>query len=181
MTSRPLLTRVAELVVTTGPMVHVGWARACSGVTLASAARPQPRKGPPLAVITSLRTSSAEPPRRHWAMALCSLSTGTIWPGFAAAVTKEPPTISDSLLASARVLPHCRAASVGRNPIEPVIPFRTTSAPMPARSVLAWSPTRIWGAKPARPTSAATWWMAAATRSRSPRATPTAWTPSLTA
>jgi hypothetical protein len=31
--SRPLLTRVAELVVTTRPMSHVGWASAWAGVT----------------------------------------------------------------------------------------------------------------------------------------------------
>jgi hypothetical protein len=29
----PLLTRVAELIVMTGPIFQVGWARACSGVT----------------------------------------------------------------------------------------------------------------------------------------------------
>src|SRR5450631_3486225 len=77
MTSSPLLTSVAELVVITGPMAQVGWARACRGVTASRAARFHPRKGPPLAVITSLRTSSPVPPRRHWAIALCSLSTGT--------------------------------------------------------------------------------------------------------
>jgi hypothetical protein len=38
-------------------------------------------------VSTSRRTSSSRPPRRHWASALCSLSTGTICPGFARAVT----------------------------------------------------------------------------------------------
>src|SRR5450631_1228217 len=110
MTSSPLLTSVAELVVMTGPIAQDGWARACSGVTVSSAARLQPRKGPPLAVIMSLRTSAPVPPRRHWAMALCSLSTGTIWPGLAAALTSEPPTIRDSLLARARVLPAFSAA-----------------------------------------------------------------------
>ena len=38
-TSRPLLTRVAELIVTTGPMSQVGCASACSGVTSASSSR----------------------------------------------------------------------------------------------------------------------------------------------
>ena len=33
MTSRPLLTRVEELIVTSGPIDQVGWASACSGVT----------------------------------------------------------------------------------------------------------------------------------------------------
>ena len=45
---------------------------------LGSSSRVRPRKGPPLAVRTRRRTSSARPPRRHWASALCSLSTGTI-------------------------------------------------------------------------------------------------------
>lgn len=62
MTSRPLFTRVAELIVTTGPMSQVGWASACSGVTPASSSLSRPRKGPPEAVTTSLRTSAREPP-----------------------------------------------------------------------------------------------------------------------
>ncbi len=107
MTSRPLLTRVAEFVVMTGPMAQVGWASACCGVTSSSSSRRIPRNGPPLAVTTRRSTSSAVPPRRHWASAECSLSTGTIWPGLAAALTSGPPTMSDSLLASARVVPAC--------------------------------------------------------------------------
>ena len=38
MSSRPLLTRVAELIVTTGPIAQVGWASACSTVTSARSA-----------------------------------------------------------------------------------------------------------------------------------------------
>ena len=57
MTSSPLFISVAELIVTRGPMAHVGCASACSTVTSSSAARSQPRKGPPLAVRTSRRTS----------------------------------------------------------------------------------------------------------------------------
>ncbi len=38
-TSSPLLTRVAELIVTTGPMSQVGWASASSTVTSASCSR----------------------------------------------------------------------------------------------------------------------------------------------
>ena len=90
MTSSPLLTSVAEFVVMTRPIAKFGWASACSGVTSASSARVRPRNGPPLAVTTSRRTSSARPPRRHWAMAECSLSTGTIWPGAASALTSGP-------------------------------------------------------------------------------------------
>lgn len=46
MTSSPLLTRVAELIVITGPMDQVGWARASSTVTFASCCLVRPRKGP---------------------------------------------------------------------------------------------------------------------------------------
>ena len=66
--------------------------------------------------------------RRHWAMARCSESTGTIWPGRASALTNGPPMISDSLLASASVVPARRAAKVGSRPIAPVMPLTTTSA-----------------------------------------------------
>ena len=91
MTSSPLLTRVAEFVVMTRPIEKFGWASACSGVTSASSARERPRNGPPLAVTTSRRTSSARPPRRHCAMAECSLSTGTICPGAAMRLDERPP------------------------------------------------------------------------------------------
>src|SRR5690625_3754644 len=57
-TSRALLTRVAELVVITGPIAQVGWARACSGSISASWSRVRPRKGPPEAVTTSRSTCS---------------------------------------------------------------------------------------------------------------------------
>ena len=90
MTSSPLLTRVAEFVVMTRPIAKFGCASACSGVTSASSARERPRNGPPLAVTTRRRTSSARPPRRHWAIAECSESTGTIWPGAASALTSGP-------------------------------------------------------------------------------------------
>ena len=145
MTSSPLLTSVAELVVTTRPMFQVGCASACCGVTSASSARLQPRNGPPLAVTMRRATSAAEPPRRHCASAECSESTGTIWPGFASAVTMSPPTMSDSLFASASVLPAASAARVGRRPMEPVMPLSTTSAGRPASSVAASGPTRTSG------------------------------------
>ena len=79
-------------------------------------------------------------------MALCSLSTGTICPGAAAALTSGPPTMSDSLLASASVDPAASAARVGCRPIEPVMPLSTTSAPEPASPVLASGPTSTSGA-----------------------------------
>src|SRR5690606_19409213 len=107
------------------------------------------------AVSTRRRTSSRRPDRRHWAMALCSESTGTIWPGEAAEVTTEPPTISDSLFARARVLPAASAASVGRSPMLPVMPLSTTSAPLPATALAASGPTRISGMAAPGPASSA--------------------------
>ncbi len=121
---------------------------ACSGVTSASSARVRPRNGPPLAVSTSRRTSSARPPTRHWARAECSESTGTICPGAAAAVTSGPPMISDSLLARARLCPARSAARVGASPTAPVIPLRTTSQARPASSVAASGPARTSGREP---------------------------------
>ena len=58
-TSSPLLTRVAELMVITGPIDQVGCLSACSSVTSASSSRVRPRNGPPLAVSTRRRTSAA--------------------------------------------------------------------------------------------------------------------------
>ena len=141
----------------TGPMFQVGWASACSGVTSSSSARLRCRNGPPLAVTTSRRTSSARPPRRHWASAECSESTGTIWPGAARPATSGPPMISDSLLARASTRPASMAASVAASPTAPVTPFSTTSHGHAATSAIASGPARILGSgwaarrRPARP------------------------------
>ena len=126
-TSRPLFTSVAEFVVTSGPIDQRGCASACAGVTSASADRGRPRNGPPVAVITSRRTSSRRPPRSACASAECSESTGTICPGRAARFTSGPPTISDSLLASASVCPAVSAARVAGRPSAPSSPLSTTS------------------------------------------------------
>ena len=56
------------------------------------------------------------------------------------AVTSGPPMISDSLLASARVLPASSAASVGRSPTAPVMPLSTTSHSIAAAATEASSP-----------------------------------------
>ena len=61
MSSRPLFTSDAEFSVFIGPMFQVGWAPACSGVTLSRSAADQPRNGPPEAVSTSLATSFGLP------------------------------------------------------------------------------------------------------------------------
>ena len=145
MSSRPLFTSVAELIVTTGPMSQVGCARASATVTSARSSAGRPRNGPPLAVSTSRATSPRAPPRRHWASAECSESTGTSCPGAAAARTRSPPATSDSLLARATVRPAFSADSVGPSPIEPVMPLRTTSAGRAASSSAARGPARISG------------------------------------
>ena len=114
-------------------------------------------------------------------MALCSESTGTTWSGPAAAFTSGPPMMSDSLLASASTEPASSAARVGRSPIEPVTPLRTTSAPHPAATVAASSPTTTSGADAATPASAAACATAARTSSTEPRAAATSGTRNSTA
>ncbi len=142
------MTRVAEFTVTTGPIAQVGWASACSTVTSTSSAAERPRNGPPEAVSTSRATSSSRPPRRHCASAECSESTGTIWPGAAAASTSGPPATSDSLLARARLAPVARACRVGARPWEPVMPLSTTSTGVAAMSsVTASGPAKIRGSR----------------------------------
>ena len=123
--------------MTTFPITQVGWARACSGVTDSSCFFDQLLNGPPDAVKISLATSSFFPPSRHWAKAECSLSTGIICPAPAAWVTSRPPTIRDSLLASARVLPVRSVARVGAKPMDPVMPLMTTSASVFSTNLVA--------------------------------------------
>ena len=128
MTSSPLLTSVAEFVVTIRPMSQVGCASASWGVTAARDSFERPRNGPPLAVRINLATSEWAPDIKAWARAECSESTGTIWSARCRApVTKLPPTIRLSLFANAKVAPDSRVARVGARPTEPVIPLRTTS------------------------------------------------------
>ncbi|CAI8337071.1 MAG: Uncharacterised protein [Cellulomonadaceae bacterium TMED98] len=150
MTSRPLLTNVAELVVTTRPIFQVGWASASAGVISISWSLVLPRNGPPLAVRTSFATSCHAPAISAWARAECSESTGTICPGAALSVTSVPPTIKLSLLASANVAPVSNTARVGSNPTDPVMPLTTTSASTRwISSTAAPAPSAIWlGSRP---------------------------------
>lgn len=129
----------------TGPMAQVGWASASSTVTAASSSLVRPRNGPPEAVTTSLRTSARVPAASAWKRAACSESTGMIWPGLASALTSGPPTMSDSLLASARVRPASSAARVGASPMEPVMPLSTVWQSEAATWVAASGPARISG------------------------------------
>ncbi len=73
--------------------------------------------------------------------------------------------MSDSLFARASTDPAARAASVGRRPIEPVTPLSTTSAPQPAATVAASSPTTTSGADAVRPAREA--WSRTASRTAS--------------
>ena len=106
-TSRPLLTSVAELIVTTGPMSQVGCASACSGVTsCSSVAAPAPERPaaggehqPAHLVRPCRRAGTGRAPSARSRPARSGPAAGT------AALTSGPPATSDSLLASARVRP----------------------------------------------------------------------------
>ena len=127
-TSRPLFIRVAELIVTSGPMSQVGCASACSTVTSAScSARPaaeRPAAGgqhqPAHLVAHGRRAGTGRAPSARSRPARSG-------PGRASAFTSGPPMISDSLLASASTRPASRAARVGPRPAAPARPFSTTS------------------------------------------------------
>ena len=85
-TSRPLFTRVAEFVVTTRPMSHVGVGECLGGRHLrerrARCDRGKDRRMPSARVGAPRR---GRPTRSACAIAECSESTGTIWPGAASA------------------------------------------------------------------------------------------------
>src|SRR3974390_3219440 len=163
MTSRPLFMRVDESTVILGPMRQVGWASAASTPTPSSSRRPLPRNGPPDAVTRSRATPAAPWSRpkdaatRHWWMAQCSESTGTISaPGVRRArCTTGAPAMSDSLLASASRLPGSRAAIVTGRPAKPTTALRTTSPPR-AASTMPSSPvsTPVPAGTPLRTVSA---------------------------
>ena len=64
-TSSPLFMSVAESTVIFGPIRHVGWSSASSGVTASSSAAGRSRNGPPEAVRMRRRTSSGSRPCTH--------------------------------------------------------------------------------------------------------------------
>src|SRR3546814_1694312 len=68
-------------------------------------------------------------PSRHWKIALCSLSIGTMQapPSRAAAISSSPASTSDSLLASSRRLPARAAARVESSPAAPTMAATTRS------------------------------------------------------
>ncbi len=74
--------------------------------------------------VAALRASG-----RHWKIALCSLSIGTMVapPSCAARISSSPASTSDSLLASSRRLPARAAASVDGRPAAPTMAATTVS------------------------------------------------------
>ena len=155
-TSSPLLTSVAEFVVMTRPIEKFGWASACSGVTSASSARVRPRNGPPLAVTTRRRTSSARPPRRHWAIGAVLGVDRHDLARRGRGLDERAPDDERLLVGQGEGGAGRSAARVGRSPIEPVMPLSTTSAPQAAATVAASSPTTTSGRYPRSPVAAAT-------------------------
>ena len=154
-TSRPLFMSVAESTVIFGPICQVGCRKASAGVTSARLALVRPRNGPPDAVRISRRTSRASWPRRHWWMALCSLSTGRIGTPLARArsMTRPPAITSTSLLARAIVLPASIAASTASRPIVPDDAHSTRStSEWVATATSPSAPTPVTGGSP--PTAA---------------------------
>ena len=128
MNSRPLFIMVAESTLILAPIDQFGCLTACAGVTDAVCSRVQPRKGPPEPVSSILR-SSPSLPQRHWKMALCSLSTGTISAPVSAAraMTMLPAQTRVSLLARAMRRFRPMASSVGRRPTAPDTAVTTQS------------------------------------------------------
>src|ERR1044072_5374149 len=142
MISRPLFIKVAESIVTFGPIDQLGCFSAACRVALRISSLDQVRNGPPEAVMMTLVTSSRRPAVSAWNSALCSESTGsTIAPVcLARRITKGPAQTSDSLLASASVAPRSIAASDGSRPATPVIAPITMSAGRRAASATASEP-----------------------------------------
>mmetsp|Transcript_32753 Transcript_32753/g.64896 ORF Transcript_32753/g.64896 Transcript_32753/m.64896 type:complete len:326 (-) Transcript_32753:120-1097(-) len=138
MTSNPLFIIVALSSVILAPMSQFGCVVAffCTarGSFLhmpKSSSFVRSLKAPPLAVRMTLLSPPSGTPCRHWKIALCSLSAGSmLTPCFSTSGSiTGPPLISVSLLASAMSLPSLIASMVGSRPAAPTIPVTTVSAP----------------------------------------------------
>ena len=129
MISKALFIIVAESTVIFRPISHVGCANASSTVTFSIWSAVNFRNGPPLAVKTTVLTSSLAPPFKAWKMALCSLSTGNIsaFDSCANIIARCPATTNVSLLAKATRLPAEIAAKVLCIPALPTIAAITIS------------------------------------------------------
>ena len=131
MTSSPLFISVAESIVIFRPISQLGCLRHRCNVTPANSSALQPRNGPPEAVSNSRLIAEGCSPARHWAIALCSLSTGTTATRFflANSITSAPAATNVSLLAMAKVFPALMQAIEGASPANPTSALRTTSVP----------------------------------------------------
>ena len=128
--SSPLFIIVAESTEIFAPILQLGCFTACSGVTSSSSARLLPLNGPPEPVSKIFLSSPFFLPMRHWKIAECSESTGTISAPVSAArgMTISPAHTSVSLFARAMRFLASIAASVGFKPTEPDTAVTTQSA-----------------------------------------------------
>ena len=121
---------VAESTDIFAPMLQLGCLTACSGVTPLSSSRLLPLNGPPLPVSSIFLSSLFFLPIRHWKIAECSESTGTISAPISSArgMTSSPAHTRVSLFARAMRFLASMAASVGLSPTEPDTAVTTHSA-----------------------------------------------------
>mmetsp|Transcript_20478 Transcript_20478/g.50900 ORF Transcript_20478/g.50900 Transcript_20478/m.50900 type:complete len:314 (+) Transcript_20478:768-1709(+) len=137
MTSNPLFIIVALSRVILAPMSQLGWvvalactARGSSWHILKSSSLDKSRKAPPEAVRMTRRKPPSGTPCRHWKMALCSLSAGSmLMPcSLTRGLMTGPPLMSVSLFARAMSFFNLIASMVGWSPAAPTIPVTTVSA-----------------------------------------------------
>ena len=111
-------------------MFQVGWRRHSAAVAPGILAASQVRRGPPEAVIINRSTFSLSCPSKHWNIAECSLSMGSISTLYsvANAVINGPPATKVSLLARPIVFLHLIASTVGSIPAAPTMAVMTMVA-----------------------------------------------------
>ena len=111
------------------PMFQFGCFNACFLVTFINSSLFLPLNGPPEAVNISLFTSFLFSPFKHWNIAECSLSTGSIFTLFSSAafITISPAVTSVSLFANAISFLCSIAFIVGISPIIPTKAVKTIS------------------------------------------------------
>mmetsp|Transcript_48526 Transcript_48526/g.103269 ORF Transcript_48526/g.103269 Transcript_48526/m.103269 type:complete len:328 (+) Transcript_48526:761-1744(+) len=155
MTSNPLFIIVALSNVIFAPMSQFGCVVAFFCTAMASFSHisnsssfVRSLNAPPLAVSMILLSPPGGTPCRHWKMALCSESAGSILiPCFSTrGLMTGPPDMSVSLFARAMSFPSLIASMVGRRPAAPTMPVTTVSAePTVAASTIPSAPWTISG------------------------------------
>ncbi len=135
--SNPLFIMVALSRVILAPMSQLGWvvalactARGSSWHILKSSSLEKSRKAPPEAVRITRRKPPWGTPCRHWKMALCSLSAGSMLMPYSLTrgLMTGPPLMRVSLFARAMSFFNLMASMVGSSPAAPTIPVTTVSA-----------------------------------------------------